>query len=148
MKRFCLGFDFLNTRQVYDILALRSEVFVIEQNCIYQDIDNKDLLAHHLFYYSTDSQLIAYARLLPAGVSYPQASIGRILVRQSNRQDGIGKLLVEDAISTCQSLWPETGITIGAQCYLKNFYQTLGFESIDDEYLEDGIPHVDMRYNP
>ncbi|MGQ8366259.1 GNAT family N-acetyltransferase [Glaciecola sp. 1036] len=117
---------------------------MIEQNCLYLDADGKDPKCKHLFYYAGDT-LAAYARLLPKGTSYPSVSIGRILVAEEFRKHALGKQLVEDAIKSCHSFWPDETITIGAQKYLLNFYQSLGFKVIGDEYLEDGIMHVDMQ---
>lgn len=148
MIRHCLSFSQLSTMQLYQILALRSEVFVVEQQCVYQDVDGKDLQCLHLLYYDTTQQsnLVGYARLLPPGLSYPTASIGRVVIHGSCRQSNHGRVLVNDAIELCQHYWSEQDITIGAQCYLLKFYQSLGFEVIGDEYLEDGIAHIDMQY--
>ncbi|WP_395345168.1 GNAT family N-acetyltransferase [Ningiella sp. W23] len=118
---------------------------MVEQTCIYQDIDNKDIKSgvHHLLVYEHDA-LIGYARLLPAGLSYDTPSIGRILTSSGARGKGIGKKVIALAIQHCAQLWPEQAITIGAQSHLRKLYQGYGFKEVSDSYLEDGIPHVDM----
>ncbi len=146
MKILCVPFADLNTAQLYRILQLRSEVFVLEQTCIYQDLDDKDSKtgAHHLML--LDGQdIVGYARLLPANVSYDTPSIGRILVAPSKRGTGLGKELIAKSVEFTQSLWPEAAITIGAQSHLSQLYQSFGFIEISEHYLEDDIMHVDMR---
>jgi len=137
-------FDQLTLDELYQLLQLRSEVFVVEQNCIYQDIDNKDRQAYHLLGYK-ENQLVTYARILPKNISYPDyCSIGRVCTKQTNRQLGLGKELMQQAILHCQELYLDTKIKISAQSYLLKFYTELGFEAIGEEYLEDDIPHRAM----
>jgi ElaA protein len=147
-----MTFDFkpfkeLTTLELYKILQLRSEVFVVEQNCIYQDIDDKDTMGYHLTCFENE-ELLAYARVLDPGVSYADySSIGRVCTKQTHRQLGLGKELMQQAILHCQELYPDTKIKISAQSYLLKFYTELGFEAIGDEYLEDDIPHRAMILN-
>ena len=117
---------------------------MVEQNCVYQDVDGFDLNAHHVIALM-ESQVVAYARLLPPGAKYPDASLGRVVSHASVRGTGVGKLLMNAALSHCDSLWPESGITISAQAYLEKFYLGLGFVTQSEAYLEDGIPHIEMR---
>ncbi|AIF98717.1 GNAT family N-acetyltransferase [Alteromonas australica] len=144
-----LGFDALTTHQLFELLKLRVDVFVVEQNCPYPDLDEKDRHCdmRHLMGFEQD-KLVAYARLLPPGVSYPSASIGRVVTHQDYRGNGRGKLLIETAIKYCESYWPNSEIEIGAQTYLLSFYESFGFVPTSDMYLEDGIPHVDMKRTP
>lgn len=138
------SFNELTTAELYTILQLRAEVFVVEQQCPYQDLDNKDLQAYHLCGWM-DETLVAYARLLPAGVSYPDASsIGRVVSKPSFRTRGLGKQLMEEAIRQTEALFPGFPITISAQHYLLRFYESFGFKARGDVYLEDDIPHQEM----
>jgi ElaA protein len=137
-------FDQLTINELYHLLQLRSEVFVVEQNCVYQDIDDKDRQGFHLLGF-IDSQLVACARILPKGISYTDyCSIGRVCTKQIHRQLGLGKILMQNAILHCHELYPNTKIKISAQSYLLKFYTELGFEAIGEEYLEDDIPHRAM----
>lgn len=147
MKPVLKAFTELSQQELYRILAIRNEVFVVEQACAYQDLDDKDQQSKHLFYTTEQSEIVAYARLLPPGLSFDVVSIGRILVAHSHRKHNLGRKLVSDAIAACGTLWPGYGIRIAAQSYLLNFYASFGFEKVGDEYLEDGIPHVDMHLN-
>lgn len=149
MNFVCLPFNKLSSTQLYELLHLRSEIFVVEQNCIYQDLDRKDIKngVHHLMLYK-NGDLIAYARLLPPFLSYDTPSIGRILVSSLARNKGFGQLLIKEALKRTFNLWPNNKITIGAQSHLSNYYQSHGFEEISEHYLEDGIEHVDMRIDP
>ncbi|MFN7118772.1 MAG: GNAT family N-acetyltransferase [Saprospiraceae bacterium] len=141
----CLPFAQLSVFQLYECMALRQEVFVVEQNCVYQDCDGKDLKGWHLMGYNTDGKLVAYARLLPQGTSYPDyPSIGRIVTSPSARGDGAGRALVQAAITEMHQLFGKVPIKIGAQLYLLKFYQSFGFQPVGEEYLEDGIPHIEM----
>ncbi|WP_154224291.1 GNAT family N-acetyltransferase [Marinicella rhabdoformis] len=141
-------FEQLNTTQLYQILALRSEVFVLEQNCAYQDMDGLDALTHHVWA-ETDEHLFAYARILPP-VLHPDkhVSIGRVVVAETQRKDKWGKKLMQYAIDQAQLLFPNTIIEISAQTYLTHFYQNLGFANTGNFYLEDDIPHQTMVYRP
>lgn len=139
----CKIFDALTVSELYNVLKLRSEVFVVEQNCVYQDADGKDAASHHLCGW-LHNQLVAYCRILPPGLSYPEASIGRVLTHIAHRKDGYGKQLMMQAINKTYMLYPEASIKIGAQQYLLAFYNNLGFQTLGEPYLEDGIPHVTM----
>lgn len=136
-------FDELTNTELYSILSLRNKVFVVEQNCIYDDTDDKDLQCWHLSAWQK-SNLVAYARVLPAGISFPESSIGRVITNHSHRKNGLGKELMKRAIEKIQTGFNEKKIRIGAQCYLVKFYNQLGFVVDSEEYLEDGIPHVEM----
>ena len=136
-------FEELTVHELYSILRLRSEVFVVEQNCVFQDMDNKDQSSYHLMGWEKDV-LIAYTRLVPPGVSYEMASIGRVITSQSARGSGIGKLLMEKSIDEAERLFGKAPIKIGAQLYLREFYQSLGFIQSSDVYDEDGIDHIEM----
>lgn len=144
-----LKFDALNTHQLFELLKLRVDVFVVEQECAYPELDEKDRHSqtHHLLGWEND-ELVAYARLLPPGVSYSSVSIGRVAIRGEYRKNGAGKALVAEAIARCELLWPHQAIEIGAQEYLLDFYQAFGFKATSTMYLEDGIPHVDMKRAP
>ena len=136
-------FDELTPYQLYAILQLRNEVFVVEQNCVFQDADDKDQDSYHLMGF-LDNKLVAYTRLVPAGVSYEQASIGRVVTSPSVRRSGAGKLLMQQSIDSLYTLFGKVPIKIGAQLYLQHFYESFGFERVSDIYLEDGIEHVYM----
>jgi ElaA protein len=141
----CVPFKDLTVYELYDILALRLEVFCVEQNCPYQDADGKDLEGWHLMGKNTEGVLVAYTRLLPKGVSYENyASIGRVVNSPKVRGLGYGKMLMTESITQMEKLFPNEPVKIGAQSYLLQFYQSLGFESTGEEYLEDGIPHTSM----
>ena len=136
-------FDQLTTLELYQILRLRSEVFVVEQKCIYQDIDNKDFSAIHLFL-TENNEIVAYCRLLPQGVSAPEAAIGRIIVAPSHRGKHLSRLIMQQAMEIAINDWHQKRIYIQAQARLTKFYHSFGFISSSDAYLEDGIPHFDM----
>lgn len=142
----CIPFSELSTSQLYQLLKLRVDVFVVEQTCPYPELDDKDHQAgvQHLMGFIED-ELVACARLLPAGTTYDNVSIGRIATKQSARGNGLGHQLLTQSLQRCQQLWPDNTIDIGAQEHLKAFYQLHGFEQISEMYLEDDIPHIDMR---
>lgn len=140
----CKTFAELSTDELYALLQLRSEVFVVEQNCVYQDVDDFDQLAAHLLMY-LDDRLIAYSRLIPPGLKYETASLGRVVTRATARGDGHGKALMISALEHCKKRWPQDGITISAQAYLEDFYKSLNFITESEPYLEDNIPHIQMR---
>lgn len=140
----CKIFEDLSSTELYAIMHLRNEVFVVEQNCVYQDADFKDLHAHHLTAWD-DKKLVAYCRLLPAGIAFEKCSIGRVITHPDYRKLGLGKQLMTLAIENIQQIFKENCIIIGAQLYLKNFYESLGFKQISETYLEDGIPHIEMQ---
>lgn len=136
-------FEFLTVQELYAILRLRSEVFVVEQTCIFQDMDNKDQSSYHLMGWENNI-LAAYTRLVPPGIAYPEASIGRVVTSPTARGSGIGRLLMEKSIEQTFLLYGKTPIRLGAQLYLKNFYESLGFRQTSDVYIEDGIDHIEM----
>jgi ElaA protein len=138
-------FGELTPIELYDMLRLRSEVFVVEQNCVFPDMDDKDQQCHHILFYNAQKVLVATARLVPPGLSYPDMmSIGRIVTSQLVRGTGVGKQLVEMAITECYRLFGEGPIRIGAQLYAKKFYEAFGFEQSGEVYDEDGIDHIKM----
>ncbi|HQV55223.1 MAG TPA: GNAT family N-acetyltransferase, partial [Chitinophagaceae bacterium] len=124
-------------------MQLRNEVFVVEQNCVYQDADNKDLLSYHLMGWN-QQKLVAYTRILAPGIAFEEASIGRVVTSPSVRRTGIGFELMNRSISKTTELFGNFPIRIGAQLYLQKFYTSLGFEKDSDTYLEDNIPHIEM----
>lgn len=138
-------FGELTTDELYDILKLRSEVFVVEQNCVYQDMDSRDKISYHLFL-EDEEEVIAYLRILPKGVSYPEASIGRVLTKAAYRKKGLSRDMMNKAIDFIMNTMEEKKIRISAQAYLLKFYNSLGFEPVSDIYLEDGIEHMEMLY--
>jgi ElaA protein len=139
----CKQFSELRASELYAILQLRNEVFVVEQQCIFQDADNKDQYSYHLMCWF-DDQLIAYARLLPPSTAYPEASIGRVVTAPASRKKGIGKELLERAVMECYRIFGKTSIRIGAQLYLRKFYELFGFRQTSEIYFEDGIKHIEM----
>ncbi len=136
-------FELLSPHELYTILQLRSEVFVVEQNCVFLDMDDKDQNAHHLMGFSKN-KLIAYTRLVPPGEIYELASIGRVVTSPSIRYSGAGKALMKQSIESVHALFGIQPIKIGAQLYLKKFYESFGFKQISDGYIEDGIEHIYM----
>lgn len=138
-----IHFNDLNPHELYAIIQLRNEVFVVEQNCVFQDADDKDQGAFHLMGWQNE-KLVAYTRLLPAGAAYKEASIGRVVTSPLARRTGIGRELMEQSINTLFQLWGQQDIQIGAQLYLKKFYESFGFVQTGDVYLEDGIEHIHM----
>ncbi|WP_104735129.1 GNAT family N-acetyltransferase [Hanstruepera ponticola] len=143
LKIITKEFQELNTKELYDLLQLRSEVFVVEQDCVYQDIDGKDMKAYHVLGYKND-QLVAYTRVFKTGDYFEQASIGRVVVKKSERHHKYGYDIMKASIGLIENVFNETEILISAQTYLGNFYNKLGFREIGEEYLEDGIPHIKM----
>lgn len=138
-------FEELSNFELYQILQLRINVFMLEQECLYPECDNKDLKGKHLMGY-LNNQLVAYARLLPPGVSYPDASIGRVVVHPQCRHLKLGNALMSKAIAQVREDFPNEDIRISAQAYLQGFYERVGFERVSEEYLEDNIPHVEMLF--
>lgn len=136
-------FDALSNRELYAILQLRNEVFVVEQNCPYQDADNKDQESLHFMGWDGNT-LAAYTRIIPQGISYTEASIGRVVTSPGYRGSGAGKQLMELSIQHTLKQFNCTRIKIGAQLYLKKFYEGLGFVQCSGQYLEDNIPHIEM----
>lgn len=141
-----LTFDELDTYTLYGMLQLRVDVFVVEQNCPYPELDDKDLheQTRHIILKKND-KVIAYSRVLAPGVSFAGfPGIGRVCVSQTARRLGLGQVLVEKTLDVAAQLWPDTDIHISAQCYLQQFYQDLGFKPASEPYLEDDIPHLKM----
>lgn len=139
------AFESLTANTLYEMLSLRMAVFIVEQNCPYQDIDQKDRLAWHLLGH-LDGQLVATARLLPPQTSYDSAcSIGRVCSDGALRGKNLGRQLMALAVKQCETLFPNYPIRIGAQQYLEKFYQQFGFETDSEPYLEDGIWHIEMQ---
>ena len=145
----CRAFDELSKAQLYALLALRQEVFVVEQHCPYLDADGKDQQAWHLLGQTTDGRLATYARLLPVGASYADyAAIGRVITAPFARGKGLGRPLMRRAVAMVRDIWGEVPIKLSAQAHLQAYYRSVGFEPVGDLYLEDGIPHVGMVYRP
>ena len=140
------AFDDLSVMEVYEVLQLRSEVFVVEQECVYLDIDGKDQKALHVLGIS-EGQIVAYSRIFKAGDYFMNASIGRVVVAKSNRKKGYAKILMKATMEYIFSGLNERRIELSAQTYLIQFYTELGFKIAGEEYLEDGIPHMKMVYN-
>lgn len=144
----CLAFDAMDNRTLYRLLQLRTQVFVVEQQCVFQDMDGADVQCVHLLGERATSgvepELLAYARLVPAGLKYAEASIGRVVSAAAARGTGIGHLLVQEAVQALHGLWGKQPIRIGAQAHLQAFYRQHGFEPAGPIYIEDGIDHVEM----
>lgn len=141
-------FEALTPYELYNIMWLRNEVFVVEQNCVYQDADYKDQKGWHLMGLDDAGNLMAYVRLLPIGVSYEkEPSIGRVVTNPAARGTGAGRELMNVAIQKCEELFGKVDIKIGAQYYLLKFYNSLGFKQTSDIYLEDDIEHIEMIRN-
>lgn len=141
----CLAFEELSLQQLYEILALRQAVFVVEQHCPYLDTDGNDQQAYHLLGTNEEGALLTYVRLLPRGISYPDyASIGRVVTAPSARGQGYGRPLMQKAIAELRRLFPDQGCKLSAQSHLVEYYQSIGFEPQGEGYLEDGIPHIAM----
>lgn len=136
-------YEALSKDELYQIMKLRNEVFVVEQNCVYQDIDGKDLDAYHLCYYDQE-ELIGYLRILNKGVSYQEVSVGRVLVKEKHRDKKLGRIMMVESIDYIKEVMNEPSVRISAQAYLKKFYGSLGFDIVSDDYLEDDILHVEM----
>ena len=141
----CSFFNDLSLHDLYAALRLRSEVFVVEQNCVFLDLDNKDQDSYHLFGWN-EGQLVAYTRLVPAGLAYEEASIGRVVTSPAARGSGAGRELMLVSIRELNRIWGHQPIRIGAQLYLKKFYESLGFQQSSEMYLEDGIEHIEMIF--
>lgn len=137
------AFDQLTVYELYEVLKLRSGVFVVEQNCVFLDQDDKDQKCYHLMLYSEDL-LVGYCRLVPAGLSYTEMAIGRVITSPSARGKGLGRKVMELAIEHCHKLFGPGDIRLGAQTYALGFYSSLGFVVDGETYDEDGIEHVEM----
>lgn len=136
-------FNELSNMELYNILKERTLIFVLEQNCPYQEVDGKDPFSYHLFK-EDNGEIIAYLRILPAGVAYQEVSIGRVIVKKEYRGQGIAQELLKKGLDFIQNELQETTVKIQAQEYLRKFYGSFGFEAVSETYLEDNIPHVDM----
>lgn len=139
-------FSQLTTLQLYQMLKLRVDVFVVEQQCAYAELDDKDHHqgVYHLLGYQGEA-LVACARLLPQGLSYPSVSIGRVAISETHRGSGLGHQLLKESLQACDTAWPNEPIELGAQYHLAAFYQQHGFRPMSAMYLEDGIEHIDMK---
>ncbi|BES73381.1 GNAT family N-acetyltransferase [Marinobacter nanhaiticus D15-8W] len=133
----------MSSLELFEIIKAREAVFVVEQQCAYQETDDMDLQSWHLSA-SVDGQLAAYVRVVDPGIKYEQPSIGRVMTVSKFRNLRIGRSLMDEAIRFTEEKYPSTGIKIGAQVYLRKFYESLGFEPASESYDEDGIPHIDM----
>ena len=141
-----VAFETLTVAELYAMLQLRTEVFVMEQNCVFQDMDGADDQALHLLGMHA-GQLVAYARLFPAGVKFAEASIGRVVTRGSARGAGLGHVLIQQAVAAVHSQWGTQPIRIGAQARLKAYYSQHGFVDVGVPYIEDGIDHIEMVWS-
>lgn len=146
MKIFIKSFNELSTKELYQILQLRSEVFVVEQNCVYQDVDDKDDKALHVLGLKNDN-LVAYTRIFKPGNYYKNTSIGRVVVKKPERKYGFGKDIMLASLKAIEEEIGGVMVELSAQVYLKRFYNDLGFVETGKEYLEDGIPHIRMLKN-
>ena len=149
MQWYEKSLEALSGDEVFAVMRLRSEVFVVEQDCVYLDLDDKDAHSLHLFARDQDAKpgtpARAVVRLVPPGISYEEPSIGRVAIDMEARGSGLGQELMERAVRACHRHWPGQGIRISAQEYLIGFYNRLGFETVGEGYLEDGIPHIQMH---
>lgn len=146
MQVFVKTFDQLTTEELYQILRLRSAVFVVEQDCVYQDVDNKDQKALHVVGVK-DGEIVAYTRIFKPGDYFENVSIGRVVVAQDQRKYGLGKQIMQASLTAIKERFSNKPIEISAQSYLLKFYTELGFNAFGEEYLEDGIPHRRMLKN-
>lgn len=140
------SFSELTTNELYAILQLRAEVFVVEQNCVYQDIDGKDQKALHVIGFKKD-KIVAYCRIFKPNDYFEKASIGRVVVAKNERKFGYGHVIFQHSMEAVETHFKETSIKISAQLYLKKFYESHGFQQVGDGYLEDDIPHIAMAKN-
>lgn len=136
-------FNELTVFELYDILRLRTEIFVVEQNCVYQDMDGKDEFALHIIG-KKDGKTVAYTRCFPPGISYKEAAIGRVVVEKNQRKYGYGHDIMKASKAAIKEVFKTEKIKLSAQAYLIKFYQSHGFNTIGEGYLEDGIPHIAM----
>ncbi len=140
----CCHFSELRPNELYDILSARAAVFIVEQNCAYQDPDGADQLSHHLWCRDANGSVAAYLRIVPPGVKYAEPSLGRIITSSTERGTGLGAALVTEGIQRLRVLHGDAAIRIGAQRYLVRFYERFGFRATGHDYDEDGIPHSEM----
>lgn len=139
-------FEELSLHELYELLQLRSEVFVVEQDCVYQDIDGKDEKALHVLGFE-NGKIVAYTRIFPPGIYFKEAAIGRVVVRNSSRKNKLGHEIMHASIKAIEETFHTNSIKLSAQTYLTKFYEGHGFEQIGEGYLEDGIPHIAMIRN-
>ena len=144
MEKIIKKFDELTLEELYDVMKLRTDIFVVEQNCPYSELDNKDKESIHVFY-KEQEKITAYLRIIPKFLSYDSVSMGRICVKKEFRTQKLGRAIVKDAINYIEKEMEEYIITIGAQEYLKDFYASFDFKPISEVYDEDGIKHLDMQ---
>lgn len=144
----CVPFEQLKLGELYALLQLRSAVFVVEQHCAFQDLDDADQVCHHLMAVDAKCGPLSYTRLVPAGVKYKEASIGRVLTAPQARGMGMGHELMARSCEWLTLLWGAQPIRIGAQAHLQAFYRAHGFVTVGESYIEDGIPHVEMLRQP
>lgn len=144
MQSIVRSFNELSNAELYNILRLRAEIFVVEQDCVYNDLDGNDEVAHHLMIKDSDGQVVAYVRMLNKGTRFTQASIGRLVVAKEARFKGLARRIMTEAAQWMTDNWQLEDIHISAQKYLKAFYSSLGYVIVGDDYLEDGIPHLGM----
>lgn len=147
MKWTLKSFDELSLSEFHDIVQLRLDIFVVEQDCPYLDLDGKDNIAYHFFATTEEGQTVAYTRLFGPGEYYKEASIGRVVVHKDFRKEGLGIELMTGSIAQIKNIYNTEIIRIGAQRYLQKFYESLGFISTGEYYMEDGIPHMYMILN-
>ena len=145
MNFFCTSFSLVSNAKMYEILALRSDVFVVEQNCAYQDLDGKDQGSQWVWAEDEWGVVQATARILPPGVSYPEVSIGRVCTSLPSRRTGVGRELMQVCLNEIETKYSQVEIVISAQTYLEKFYNEFGFTAEGEGYEEDGIPHIKMR---
>lgn len=138
------SFNELTNKELYQLLRLRQEVFVVEQDCAYLDADDKDYVCKHLLAYPQEGDLGAYARIVPPKVSFEEVAIGRIISSSKYRGTGLGKELMRQSLEYVESLYGKVPIRLSAQYYLLRFYESFGFQKVSSLYLEDGIPHINM----
>lgn len=137
------SFESLSKQELYQILQVRNEVFIVEQKTYYQDLDDKDFGAMHLFL-EDGKDVLAYCRIMPRGVTYEECCIGRVLTKPSARQYGYGRIMFQKAMDFIEQEWKEQSVRISAQCYLQQFYESFGFVTVGEQYLEDDLPHIEM----
>ncbi len=149
MKWILKKYNELTLEEFHNILQLRINVFVVEQNCPYPELDGKDKIAYHFYAVADEnsSQILAYTRLFKPGDYYQQAAIGRVVVQPEYRNTGLGHQLIQRSIQQAEKIFHTTEIKIGAQTYLEKFYKSHGFNKVGEEYIEDGIPHIYMIKN-
>jgi len=143
-----LTFEQLTVYQLHDLMALRTDVFVVEQNCVYHELDGRDKACYHLLGMDASEELVAYCRVLPPGLVYPEVAFGRVLIRESHRGQGLGRTLMEQTMHYLINTFGKVPVHIAAQDYLESFYQSFGFKTTSPVFLDDGIPHIEMLFSP